>query len=87
MIQVKLNEPRTIEGLDGETVQFRSGEWVRIKPRWVMPAFLEQFRQALWSAGLTIKDQNDDVIDFAQLTADERWSEWARVIFYLQKSK
>lgn len=87
MIQVKLNEPRTLEGLDGENVIFRSGEWVRIKPRWVMPAFLEQFRMALWSAGLTIKDQNDDVIDFSQLTMDAKWTEWTRVIFYLQKSR
>jgi hypothetical protein len=87
MIQVKLNEGRTLEGLDGEVVKFNSGQWVRIKPRWVMPAFLEQFRQALWSAGLTIEDQNGDILDFAQLTADQRWTEWSRVIFYLQRAK
>ena len=87
MIKVKLNSPRTIEGLNGETVLFRSGEWVVIKPKWVLPALSEQFRQILWEAGLTIIDQNDDVIDFSQINAEERWLVWTRAMFYLQKGQ
>lgn len=87
MIRIKTNANLTIPGINGESAIFTKDQWLEIKPRWVMPAFLNEFLAAFKSVGFHIEDQNGDQYDYQLLDDDAKHEVWYGAIYHLQNMR